>query len=174
MDNQTEQKTAACHIQDSVEYPTHPPWPRHTEILTGIPMAVTGLLGIYTLARTSLPALAVWLVLGGILAYPLRYLVCARCPYYGQSCSTPMGRFIPYLFKKRAGSMKAGLWGDIILGIPLFLIPLACAVSAEAWGLASAWMITSVIALGMLSRFGCKNCPFTFCPVGAISRKIWH
>lgn len=174
MKTPTEKKSVVCHIQDNVEYPEQPPWPRHTEILTGVPMAVTGLLGVYILVKTSLPALAIWLVLGFILTYPLRYLVCARCPYYGQNCSTPMGRLTPYLFKKQAGSMKTGLWGDIILGIPLFLIPLICAVSAKAWGLTAAWLISSAIASIMLSRFGCRNCPFTFCPVGAIGRKIWR
>ena len=125
MNTQTKEKAVTCHIQDRGEYPAQPPWPRHTATLTGIPMAVTGLLGTYILAVTSLPALVIWLVLGLILVYPLRYLICARCPYYGQSCSTPMGRLIPYLFKKQTGSMKAGLWGDVILGVPLFLIPLA-------------------------------------------------
>ncbi len=160
-------------FQDGGESPPRPPGPRHTGILTGIPLVLMSLVAIYILAPASLVALIIWLGLLFVLAFPLRYLVCARCPYYGQSCSTVMGRLVPYMFKKQSGSMKAGLWGDVIIGPALFLIPLPFAAGSSGWVMVIIWLFVVALVVGTLTRFGCTRCPLTFCPIGKAGRRIW-
>ncbi len=161
-------------IQDGVKCPKISPWPESASIITGIPMIFTGGLGFYILASSSIGYLIFWLFLLFLFAYPLRYLVCARCPYYGQHCATSMGKNIHRLFKKQEGkSMKLGLWLDVVIGIPIFLIPLPYAFSTFGWFMGLLWIAVVFGAFAATTRFGCSKCPFTFCPIGKAGRKLW-
>lgn len=161
-------------LQDGVKCPKVSPWPESASKITGIPMVFVGGLGLYILVKTSIPVLLFWLFLLLILAYPLRYLVCARCPYYGQHCSTSMGKNIHKLFKKQEGkSMKLGLWLDVVIGTPVFLIPLPYAFFLGGWKMGMLWIIVTFTAFAVITKFGCSRCPFTFCPIGRAGRKFW-
>lgn len=162
-------------MQDGTVCPKIAPWGRHVGIVTGIPYLVIAVLGGYILERTSPIALLVWFLLLLIFAVPLRYLICARCPYYGQPCCTLLGIVTPRLFQKQEGrSMKAGLWLDMVFFLFLFGIPLPYAWLGFGWPMALLW--TGAIVAGFLihTRFGCARCPFTFCPIGKVGRVVWH
>jgi len=163
-----------CVIQDGVECPKHSPWGRYTGILTGIPMTLIAVLAVYILGKTSFMALAVWLVLLFIFAVPLRYLICARCPYYGQPCSTMMGVLVPRIFKKQEGkSMVPGLWLDVVFFLLLFFIPLPYAWRGFGWPGALIWVNAILFGFLLHTRFGCARCPFTFCPFNKTARIFW-
>lgn len=162
-------------LQDGVVCSCESPWPGWVSWLTSITMLPVALCGAYILAATSPWKLAVWLGLFALFAVPLRYLVCARCPYYGKTCSTFMGRAVPLLFKKQEGqSMKLGLWLDVVFMTLLFALPLT-----EAWrhgGLLLLLLWVSVFGsmFAVLSRVACSVCPFSFCPIGRAGRALWR
>lgn len=161
-------------IQDGVSCPRTSPWPSSVSKLTRLLFIPVIVLPVYILVQTSIPKLILWLVLFGIFAYPLRYLVCARCPYYGQACSTDLGRIVPGLFKKQEGkSMRLGLWLDVVFFAILFLLPLP-----QVWEYGGILMLLLWCALFFsmfagLTRLACSACPFTFCPIGKAGRALW-
>ena len=161
-------------VQDGVACPGNPPWKPTVKIWTTLSMLPISLIGIPVLVMTNIPKLVLWLLLMGIFCYPLRYLVCARCPYYGQDCSTYFGLWVPRLFKKQEGkSMRLGLWLDVVFFMILFVLPLP-----EIWQLGGlllllAWVAALLTMVTVLSRLACSVCPLTFCPIGKMSRGFW-
>ncbi len=162
-------------IQDGVACPRTPPWPKGIMKWTTFSMMPNTILAIYILSQTNVIKLVVWFIILILFCYPLRYLVCARCPYYGKNCSTYFGRIIPFLFKKQEGkSMKLGLWLDLVIYMILFVIPLP-----EVWQFGGIFTLalyfgTLLFMSIIISRLGCANCPLTFCPIGQVSRRIWQ
>ena len=77
-----------CVVQDGVRCPSRAPWAPRVSTLTSLTFIPILLLAFYVLTQASVFKLFIWLLLFAIFAYPLRYLICARCPYYGQSCSS--------------------------------------------------------------------------------------
>jgi hypothetical protein len=129
---------------------------------------------LFVLVQTNLMTLLVWLLLLAVFAVPLRYLVCARCPYYGQVCSTDMGKLVPRMFARQEGkSMRLGLWLDVVCFTLLFLLPLA---ALWRWGGILALVIWCALFLGLfavMTRVACAPCPLTFCPIGRAGRAFW-
>jgi hypothetical protein len=162
-------------IQDGVTCPAIAPWGRYAGILTGIPMILIAVLAVYILGKTSFTALVVWLLLLFVFAVPLRYLICARCPYYGQPCSTMVGVLIPRMFKKKqeGKSMVIGLWLDVAFFLLLFFIPLPYAWRGFGWPGALIWVNAIIFGFSIHTRFGCARCPFTFCPINKAARMVW-
>ncbi len=156
-------------IQDGVKCPRVSPWPppgRNNLIMAVFLIPILGT-AVYVLAKTSLLMLGVWLLALLLFAWPLRYLICARCPYYGQHCSTNMGKLVPYMFKKQEGkSMKLGLWLDVASFLILFLLPAPATYRVGGIALALAWIGAFLILFIMTSTFACAHCPLTFCPIG--------
>lgn len=70
--------------------------------------------------------------------------------------------------------MMVGLWGDVIIGLALFVIPLPFAIQTGGWITVLVWLFVVALVVGTLTRFGCTRCPFTFCPIGKAGRKIWR
>ena len=161
-------------VQDGVRCPTRSPWTPGVSLLTSLAFLPILLLAVYTLGQTSLFKLFVWLVLLAVFAYPLRYLVCARCPYYGQRCSTLLGLAVPRLFEKQEGrSMLLGLWMDVAFFLALFLIPLTDVWRLGGFLLLLVWVGAFALAIGTITRKACSVCPLTFCPIGRAGRALW-
>lgn len=161
-------------LQDGVACPKRAPWDPRVSKLSGLPFIPMIALACYILASTSIAALAVWLILLAVFFVPLRYLVCARCPYYGQDCSTSMGKSVPKMFKKQEGkSMKLGLWLDVVMLILLFGIPMPLAWQLGGGWLTAAWLAVCFLVFAVLTRLACTACPFTFCPIGKAGRAFW-
>jgi len=165
-------------IQDGVKCPKVSPWPKKNGLISSLPLIPILGLAIYILVETSLSLLAIWLLAFFLFAWPLRYLVCARCPYYGQHCSTMMGKLIPRMFKKQEGkSMKLGLWLDVFFFLFLFLLPAPAAYRVGGMALFLVWVGLFLLLFVFLSIFACACCPLTFCPIGRggrIFRKIFN
>ena len=166
--------TQGSVVQDGVTCPRTSPWPAGTNWtmrLMFVPVIVTP---VYILAQTNLLKLGLWLLLFGLFAYPLRYLVCARCPYYGQPCSTDLGKIVPRMFKKQEGkSMRLGLWLDVVSFVLLFVLPLP---EVWRWGGVPTillWCGMFVALFLVMTKVACSPCPLTFCPIGRAGRAFW-
>ena len=177
MGKDTSQQNAAQRdsvIQDRVSCPREAPWAPRVSKVTSLLFIPIIALAIYVLAQTSLLKLALWLLIFVLFAYPLRYLVCARCPYYGQTCSTNLGRMVPLLFKKQEGkSMKFGLWLDVVCITVLLLIPLPDVWRTGGILMLLLWCGVFFLMAAVLTRLACSVCPLTFCPIGQAGRAIW-
>jgi len=161
-------------IQDGVSCPHKAPWPLKASRLAGFSMLPTIILGIYILAQTNIPKLLLWSLVLVVFVYPLRYLVCARCPYYGQDCSTPLGKIVPHMFKKQEDkSMKLGLWLDLVFFMVLFVLPLPEVWQFGGFLMLLVWFGALIFMSAVLTRMACSVCPLTFCPIGRMGRAIW-
>jgi hypothetical protein len=159
--------------QDGVSCPRKSPWNPKVSRATGLPFLPIILLAVFVLAPSSIPRLIFWCALLIFFAYPLRYLVCARCPYYGQPCSSSFGTIVPRMFRKQEGkSMKTGLWLDVVLFALLLLVPLP-----DMWRggllLTAVWLAAFFLFFAVLTKMACSVCPFTFCPIGQGGRAFW-
>lgn len=170
-----ERKTPDCVTGDGIICPKQSPWPKWVRWVTTLPILPMTALGIYILARTDTVKLIIWLTVLAVFAVPLRYLVCARCPYYGQPCSTTMGKIVPLLFNKQDGKpMKFGLWLDVISFTLLFLLPIPEAYELGGMILAVVWAGVLLLFFLLLSHFACTVCPLTFCPIGKCGKAFWR
>jgi hypothetical protein len=163
----------SCDCNGCAACPPKSPWPKYSAVITFIPWPVISGLAVYILFNTSLVMLGVWLAAFLLFFVPLRYLVCVRCPYYGQNCSTIMGRLVPLMFKQRPGKPLAiGLWLDIVFFAVLSIIPLPYAWQLGGLALTALWLAVFAAFLVSLGVFGCRYCPFTYCPIGRASRGL--
>jgi hypothetical protein len=175
MEHQPKKNESSIIIQDGVFCPAKSPWDPKVSQRTGLPLLPVLGLAFYILVVHNLYLLAVWFGLMVVFAWPLRYLICARCPYYGQPCSTNMGLLVARMFPRQEGkSMKPGLWLDLGFLILLFALPLYPAWAEGGPWLTAAWVAAYAVWMGLLARLGCRTCPFTFCPVGRVNRRIWR
>ncbi len=153
--------------------PKNSPWDK-TSRFVGIPGLVLVVLGAYILLKSSFPAFFVWLAAIIIFAYPLRFLVCARCPYYGQDCFTGMGKLVTLMFKRQEGrSMRPGLWLDVVFISIIFIIPLPFSYRNFGLIMTIVWIALFLAMFATTTRIGCSVCPFTFCPIGKTGRAFW-
>jgi len=161
-------------MQDEIACPRKPPWDPKVSKITGIPFVLILILGIYILFQAGILKLIIWLLAYGIFAYPLRYLICARCPYYGMDCSSGFGKLVPKMFKKQEGqSMILGLWLDILFFVVLFAYPLVYIWKIKGFPFIIVWCGAFFLAFVVLTRLACSVCPFTFCPIGKGGRAFW-
>ncbi len=172
--NRTDAVEKDFTVQDGVRCPSRAPWSPRVSTLTSLTFIPIILLAFYILAQASVFKLFIWLLLFAIFAYPLRYLICARCPYYGQSCSTLYGRTVPRMFKKQEGkSMVLGLWLDVVFFLVLFLTPLPEVWRVGGFPMLLLWVGAFALMFGTVSRIACTVCPLTFCPIGRAARAVW-
>gem|GEM_PF-991099 len=162
-------------IQDGVVCPCTTPWDPKVSTITGLPVVPILILALAILPAAEMLVLIIWLSAFVIFVYPLRYLICARCPYYGMDCSSKAGRLVTRMFKKQEGkSMVMGLWLDVMFFAFLFVYPLPHIrrVKGALWTMA--WCSAFFVAFLTATRFGCSVCPFTFCPIGKGGRAFWR
>ncbi len=178
MASETSRKSPAQEefvVQDGVRCPTRAPWASRVSTLTSLTFIPIILLAFYILVQTSVVKLLVWLALFAVFAYPLRTLICARCPYYGQRCSTLYGVTVPRMFKKQEGkSMRLGLWLDVVFFCLLLLIPLPDVWRLGGFLLLLLWVGVFALMMGTITRIACSVCPLTFCPIGRAGRALWR
>ncbi len=162
-------------IQDGIACPRKPPWDTKVSKITGLPFVLILMLAIYILFQAGILKLIIWILAFVILAYPLRYLICARCPYYGMDCSSGMGKLVPKMFKKQEGkSMVMGLWLDIVCFAFLFVYPLPYIWRIKGSIFIVVWCSAFFLTFIVLTRLACSVCPFTFCPTGKGGRAFWR
>jgi hypothetical protein len=161
-------------IQDGVVCPCTPPWNPKVSMITGLSIVPILILALAILPAAGLLVLIIWLLAFVIFVYPLRYLICARCPYYGMDCSSKAGQLVTRMFKKQEGkSMVLGLWLDVVFFAFLFAYPLPYIRKVKGVLWTMAWCSAYLVAFLTTTRFGCSACPFTFCPIGKGGRAFW-
>jgi len=168
------EKKPDCIIQDGVKCPAHPPWPKRVSIISGIPLVLFVAMGAVVLWETNLLKFIVFVLAVIGFLVPLRYLICARCPYYGEYCSTTMGKIVPLFFKKQEGkSMVLGLWLDVVFAGFLLVYPLPDMWAYGGWTALALWLLLFLLVFMTLTKLACSLCPFTFCPIGKAGRGFW-
>lgn len=89
---------AGCSEECS-EAPSNP-WPRGTAYVTTALFAIPVSMGAYALLRKAPRRLPIFVSIWAALATAVRQVVCCRCEYYGQECSTLMGLWTASRFKR--------------------------------------------------------------------------
>lgn len=173
--NTTQNEQQDIIIQNNVPCPKKSPWSIEVSYLTMLTFPLIIALAFYIFLQTSMIKLAIWSAGLFILAVPLRYLICTRCPYYGQNCSLPIGKIFPYLFKNKEGKpmLPLGLWMDGIMFFFLFIFPIKDAWEVGGILLVFIWGYTNLTFVILLTRLGCTACPFTFCPFNNAAKTFW-
>jgi hypothetical protein len=161
-------------IQDGISCPKDPPWPSWVSKITAVPFILLFVIVVIFLSQINVVKLIVWLLAFGILLGPMRYLVCARCIYYGKDCASILGRLVPLAFKKQEGkSMRAGMWLEVAFLFFLFLLPLPDFYDYLGWSLIVLWFGAFLLAFIVLTGLACLSCPLLFCPIGMGGRRFW-
>lgn len=173
-DNINENYPEKFIMQDGCRCPEEPPWHPTVSKITAVPILFFFGVGGYGMAQLGYLYFAVWISLVGIKIYGIRYIVCARCPYYGTNCSSFFGRLVPFLHKKQENkSMVIGLWIDTLFWGVLFLYPLYYFVQNKMYITTLMYGSSFLLMVVLLSRLACSICPLTICPVGQMGRKFW-
>lgn len=173
--NQTDNHTQEFTIQDGCHCPNDPPWHPMVSKITAVPILLFFGVGFFGVAQLGYVYFLIWLILAGIKIYGIRYLVCARCPYYGKNCSSFFGKLVPLLHKKQENkSMVIGLYIDTLFWGILFLFPLYYFLQYKMAGFTILYCLSFIFMVGILSRLACTVCPLTVCPVGKMGRLFWR
>ena len=173
MKKENKDKQQRLIIQDGVSCPEQSPWPRKNMKWATMSFLPVGILGSYVLSRTDNIKFAIWIIIYVIFVYPLRYLVSALCPYYGQNSSNYFGIIVPRLFKKQEGkSMKTGLWLDVVFMSIMFVLPIPEMLRFGGYILLLVWIGSFLLLFFALGRMACRYCPLTFCPIGRATRAV--
>jgi hypothetical protein len=79
---------------------TESPWPPGTATRTTALFGLPAVLGIWALLRKAPRRLPVYMALWVVIMTVVRKYVCCRCDYYGQECSTLMGKWTAMIYEK--------------------------------------------------------------------------
>jgi hypothetical protein len=162
-----------CVEQDGVCCPKEPPWPAWVAYASTFLFLPVVVMALVVLAQTSVWKLLGWLLILWAFLVPLRLLVCARCPYYGQSCPTLFGKLTARIFPKKQGSMVLGLWLDVAAILALFALPLPDMLRYGGVGALFLWILLFTGAFLAIAKTACARCPLTFCPIGKAGGLAW-
>jgi hypothetical protein len=166
-------KENIIHIQDGCRYPEKTPWSPMVTRITSSMVLIFFLAGVYGTFKAGFFVFLVWVAAFAFKLWGVRYIVCARCPYYGEDCSCFYGRFTAHFYKKQENkSMKMGLWIDLFVWAFIFLFPLYHYLDAGMDLFALFWCSIFAFMFGSLSVFACSTCPFEFCPQGFVGRWV--
>ena len=89
---------AGCSEECSEAPPN--PWPRGTAYVTTALFGIPVSMGAYALLRKAPRRLPIFVSIWAALATAVRQVVCCRCEYYGQECSTLMGLWTASRFER--------------------------------------------------------------------------
>ncbi len=140
------------------------PWPHGTSYITTALFAVPGLLGSWALLRKAPLRLPIFAGIWVAIATVVRKVVCCRCEYYGEDCSTMMGKWTAMLFEKdeehpltaEAFYLDFGLIGASIL-LPL---PQVKKMGSRYLAL---YLLAVLLSAAGIRYFACRHCPVTVC-----------
>ncbi len=140
------------------------PWPRWVSSVTTAAALPAMALGSYVLWRGRRAKLPLWVGSWGALMTVSRRYICARCPYYGEYCSTLFGKMTPIIWRRSERPLNTrGFYWDIALAPVLIGLP-----APDAYRLSKrcllAYLSTWALFLGTLHRLGCRRCPLDMCP----------
>jgi hypothetical protein len=143
--------------------PEHP-WPTSTAFITTGSILPISAIGTYALLKGNRRKLLLWGMLWGALTTVSRREICARCPYYGEYCSTLMGKITPLMWPRSDKPLTTqGFYWDIALAPALLLYPMP-QVHRHSRQLLAAYLAAWILYLATMYNLACKRCPLTMCP----------
>ncbi len=141
------------------------PWPKSTSFAVTGALAIPGIMGIYALAKKAPRRLPLQVSLWVALTTALRRVICARCDYYGEYCSTLMGKWTALFLERDNQPLEAaGFYWDAILGACIILYPLPQAAKVS-WRFAVIYLFSWAAALTLFNLLACRVCPIQACPM---------
>jgi hypothetical protein len=141
------------------------PWPKYVSFITTSSALPASALAWRALLREKRHKLPIYGGLWLALATVARRDICARCPYYGEHCSTLFGKITPLMWPRSDKPMTTqGFYWDLALLPAIFLYPLP-----EIWrgskGSFAAYLAAWGLYLATMYNLACKRCPLEACPV---------
>ena len=141
------------------------PWPVYVSFVTtasGLPAVA---LAVHTLLKEKPRKLPVYGALWATLVTISRKDICARCPYYGEYCSTLFGKITPLMFPHSDKPLTTqGFYWDLALLPALILYPMP-EILRTSRRLLAAHLAGWVLYLATMYNLACKRCPLEACPV---------
>jgi len=140
------------------------PWPPGTSYITTALFQAPALMGAYALLRKAPLRLPVFAGIWVAIATVVRKVVCCRCEYYGEECSTIMGKWTAMLYEKdeehpltaEAFYLDFGLIGaSILLPLPQ--------VKKMGKRYLAVYLLTVLLSAAGIRYFACRHCPNTVC-----------
>lgn len=141
------------------------PWPRHVSFITTASALPPAVIAIRTLMKESPRKLPIYGGLWAALTTVSRRDICARCPYYGEYCSTLYGKITALMFPRSDKAMTTqGFYWDLVLLPAIFLYPLP-QVYRRSKRLLAGYLAAWTLFLSVMYNMACKRCPLEACPV---------
>jgi hypothetical protein len=143
---------------------TESPWPTGTSYITTALFGAPALMGTYALLKKAPLRLPIFGGLWVAIVTVVRKVVCCRCDFYGEECSTLIGKWTALLFEKdeehpltaEAFYLDFALIGTSIL----FPLPQVKKMGARYLALYVATVLTGAVVIRQLA---CSRCPNTVC-----------
>jgi hypothetical protein len=141
------------------------PWPRHVSFITTASALPSVAIAFYALAKQNPRKLLLYSGLWAALTTVARRDICARCPYYGEYCSTLFGKTTALMFPPSEKPMTTqGFYWDLTLLPLLFAYPLPD-IQRRSKLLLAAYIKAWLLFLAAMYNLACKKCPLEACPV---------
>lgn len=151
--------------------PAANPWPRGTAYVTTSFYGVVLAMGTYALARKAPRRLPLFAFLWVVLITAVRKIVCCRCEYYGQECSTLMGKWTAMILppEPEKNLTAEAFYVDLAVvgACILYPIPQAYEMGKRYFVLYVAFMLLGGLVVRLL---GCSRCPNAVCPMNPSHR----
>ncbi len=166
LQNESKEGCACASCADSVDCAEAAvnPWPAGTAYITTALAGIPAALGTYALLKKAPRRLPILVSIWVALATVVRQVVCCRCEFYGQECSTLAGKWTASRFERdeenpltaEAFQLDFGLIGASML------YPLPQVVKMGKPYLAA--YLLAIVASGLgIHELGCKKCPNDVC-----------
>ncbi|MEW6554544.1 MAG: hypothetical protein AB1384_09685 [Actinomycetota bacterium] len=145
--------------------PAANPWPTYVSFVTTGSTLPALTLGLRSLLEKNPRKLPGYGILWAALATISRKDICARCPYYGEYCSTLFGKITPLVFPHSDKPMTTrGFYWDLALLPALFLYPIP-EINRSSRKRLVAYIVSWAVFLAAMYSLACRRCPLEACPV---------
>ncbi|MBN2028068.1 MAG: hypothetical protein JW854_15065 [Actinobacteria bacterium] len=141
------------------------PWPDYVAFITTGSALPAGAIAFRALLRERRRKLPLYGLFWTALTTLARRDICARCPYYGEYCSTLFGKITALMWPRSDKPLaRQGFYWDLVLLPVIFIYPVP-----EIWRgskrLFAAYLATWALFLSAMYGLACRRCPLEACPV---------
>ncbi len=149
-----------------------PNWDLKTAVQNQLAMMLPVFLGATALVRKRSKKLLPYLLLVGFFHTLWRRVVCARCQYYGKTCSTLLGIFTSRIMprdEKKKLDRNTMLIDFTMVGLIAFL-PLKEALSTKK--VRVLYPVSLLLGISAIFFRGCPECGNDFCPLKQLYESV--
>lgn len=141
------------------------PWPEYVSFVTTSSALPAIAIASRALLRGKPRKLPAYGLLWTALTTVARRDICARCPYYGEYCSTLFGKITALILPRSDKPLtRQGFYWDLVLLPAIFIYP-APEIWRDSRSLFSAYLGSWAIFLSAMYGLACRRCPLEACPV---------